>query len=266
MESHPLSHLNPINFQPYERNQQPEHPLNAGTADPKIAGLLTAAQTTATTLHVVATRSAARLDPTSPNPFCFVSDPKQKKPLDLNILASEEEEQNMADLRNAEFTLEEDEIEEENNQENVLSGGSLLLTVMYRREINPSHVEGAMRAAWSPMWQMTMTALEGNLFLFRFEHRIDLNKALNEGSWRFNKYFVALKEIQKDTPLEKGILTVIPMWIQIHNVPVLKRTEKTAESFEKLFGAVLNIDISHPFLRVLVAFRIRRAIQPHTSL
>lgn len=100
-----------------------------------------------------------------------------------------------------------------------------------------------MLAAWSPIWHVAMTTLEDNLFLFSFEHRVDQSKVIREGPWRFNQFMLVMKEVYKDTPMSRSILTSIPFWIQIHNVPVLRRTERTARSLGGLLGTVLDVDI-----------------------
>lgn len=67
-----------------------------------------------------------------------------------------------------------------------------------------------------------MTVLEENPFLFHFEHHVDYNKVLRDRPWRFNQFMLVMKEVYKDTPLDRSVLTSIPFWVQIHNVPVLK--------------------------------------------
>lgn len=80
-----------------------------------------------------------------------------------------------------------------------------------------------------------------------------------------------MKEVYKDTPLNRSVLTSIPFWVQIHNVSVLKRTEQIARSFGGLLGTVLGIDHpkgrhGYPFLRVRVEMDIRGSLPKKTTL
>lgn len=56
------------------------------------------------------------------------------------------------------------------------NGGLLLTSLLYRRAFAASAFERAMLSASAPIWGVSMTKLDENLFIFRFDHMIDLKR------------------------------------------------------------------------------------------
>lgn len=136
-------------------------------------------------------------------------------------------------------------------------GGFLLATLLYRMKVTVSAFEKAMLSAWATIWGVTMIVLEDNLFLFHFEHRIDLNKVLREGSWRFNQFLLVMKEVAGRSPLNREILSSIQFWVQIYRIPVLQQSEFVDRPVRGLLGPIIVVDFGagrnrFPFLRVCV--------------
>lgn len=116
-----------------------------------------------------------------------------------------------------------------------------------------------------------MTVLEESMFLFRFDLRIDLNKVLRDGPWRFHQFLLVMKEVFDDTPLVRDILTTIPFWVQIHDVSILPQTANVARSVGGLLGTVLLVDFGlgrnhYPYLRARLEMDIRGSLPKGTTL
>lgn len=80
--------------------------------------------------------------------------------------------------------------------------GTRLAALLYRRRFSVASLERALLTAWAPIWNVSMTTLEENLFLFRFEHQVDLNKVLRDGPWRFNQFLLVMSEVAEDSLLD----------------------------------------------------------------
>lgn len=100
-------------------------------------------------------------------------------------------------LQYARFMLDDEDVEEVESSGPILAqvAGSILATVLYRKRINPRLLEQALMAAWDPLRPVSMTKLEGNLFVFKFESRLDYNMVIRQGPWHYNYYMVAMREV-----------------------------------------------------------------------
>lgn len=170
------------------------------------------------------------------------------------------------------FSLDDDPGRPGQESSSCAAGGGLLLTsLLYRRSFSSSAFERAMVIAWAPIWGISMKVLGENLFLFRFEHKIDLNNVLRDGPWRFNHFLLVMKEVTDDTTLVCEILTSIPFWIQVYDVPVLRQTEHVARFVGSLLRSIMAVDFDpgrnrYPYLRIRVEMDIRGALPKSSTL
>lgn len=111
-------------------------------------------------------------------------------------------------LKNNRFSLD-DEPADPTSPGQALVGRTLITTLLYRGRVIPTQLEKTLMAARSPIWSVTMTVLEENLFLFRFEHRVNYNKVLRDRPWQFNQFLLVMKEVYKDTLLNRSVQTSI---------------------------------------------------------
>lgn len=157
------------------------------------------------------------------------------------------------------------------NQGFCADGFGLYASVRMWRDFGPKTLDKAMRAAWTPLGKMEMSIVEENFFLFRFEHRPDINKVLREGPWRFNDHPVAVLEAKAGIEVKREDLVMVPYWIQIYNIPLFNQTEATARYVGSLISDdVIDVDatvrrqtgVLPSFIRVKVAidtsFRLPR--------
>lgn len=176
-------------------------------------------------------------------------------------------------LQSARFMLDDEDDDEVEGSGPVLAqvAGSILAIVLYRKSINPRLLEQALMAAWDPLRPVTMTIIEDNLFVFRFESRVDYNMVLRQGPWHYNYYMVAMREVLDDTPLRRDSLTSIIFWLQIGNIPPKQRKVSVANMFAEHVGQVLELDMPngvsrYPYLRAKVAIDIRDSLPKETEL
>ncbi|GJX34225.1 zinc knuckle CX2CX4HX4C containing protein [Tanacetum coccineum] len=58
------------------------------------------------------------------------------------------------------------------------------------------------------------------LFFFNFDSRAGLEAVLEGGPWFIRKSLIILKKWSMDTRLLKEELTLIPIWVKLHDVPI----------------------------------------------
>lgn len=118
----------------------------------------------------------------------------------------------------------------------------LLGTVLALRSYGFKAIERAMRSAWNPLYTVEMKEVEPNLYLFRFTNRLDLNKVLRCGPWRFNDYLLAAKEEKPGVISPRKELHFIQFWIQIFGLPIFWQTEERMRFLGGKLGPVLETD------------------------
>lgn len=74
--------------------------------------------------------------------------------------------------------------------------------------IGPNARPSAGGLLLAPIWGVFMNVIEVNMFLFRFEHQIDLIKVLRDGLWRFNQFLLIAREVFDVIPLDRKIYEV----------------------------------------------------------
>lgn len=92
------------------------------------------------------------------------------------------------------------------------NGGYLVGSLLQKRRFSASSMERLMiEKLWNPLFEVQMQEVERNLFLFGFEHQMDLKKVVREGPWRFNKHFLILQEIDSPSQAVRDKLKKIPI-------------------------------------------------------
>lgn len=151
----------------------------------------------------------------------------------------------------------------------------MYVTVRMWRDFGPKALEKAMKAAWAPLGNVEMTIVEENFFLFRFDHRPDINRVLREGPWRFNDHPIAVMEARPGEVVKREDLIMVPYWIQIYNIPPFNQTEAMARYVGSLISHdVIAVDatvrrqpgVSPSFIRVKVAINTNYRLPRGTSI
>lgn len=97
----------------------------------------------------------------------------------------------------------------------------LMGTVCALRNYNFKAVEKTMRNTWNPLFTVEMREIEPNLYLFFFTNRLNINKVLQGGPWRFNDYLLATKEVEPGKIVPKADLNYVAFRVQIYGISVL---------------------------------------------
>ncbi|KAL6518633.1 hypothetical protein OROGR_019135 [Orobanche gracilis] len=93
-----------------------------------------------------------------------------------------------------------------------------------------------MPQMWKLQGKVEVRAVEGNLFTFKFLNMEDREQVMKASPWTFDRFSIALKELDVDDNPSHGALTTVPFWVHVHDLPVRFRTEGVA----KMLGDVLD--------------------------
>lgn len=82
----------------------------------------------------------------------------------------------------------------------------------------------------------------GKRFLFKFFHKIDLERVQNGSPWTFNNHLLVLhRMVARENPLQVPLLLVC-FWLQVHELPPSFFSEQLARQLGDFVGAFMEYD------------------------
>ncbi|CAN0913472.1 hypothetical protein LINGRAHAP2_LOCUS27950 [Linum grandiflorum] len=136
-----------------------------------------------------------------------------------------------------------------------------------KRTMNIHAVRRSLPSVWEPGRGVEVDELEGSLYLFRFEHQLDVRKVVDNGSWHFNGVLLVVHELQPGESPDQVPLTQIPLWVQVHQLPFGYFSESVGRALGNFVGRYLDYDeknaIAYPdaYMRIRVELDVRRPLQ-----
>ncbi|CAN0926117.1 hypothetical protein LINGRAHAP2_LOCUS35153 [Linum grandiflorum] len=103
--------------------------------------------------------------------------------------------------------------------------------------MNVHAVRRSLPNVWEPGRGVEVDELEGGLFLFRFEHQLDVRKVVDKGPWHFNGVLLIVHELQPGEFPDQVPLTHIPFWVQVHHLPFGYFSEDVGRALGDLWDA-----------------------------
>ncbi|CAN0857578.1 hypothetical protein LINGRAHAP2_LOCUS6812 [Linum grandiflorum] len=96
------------------------------------------------------------------------------------------------------------------------------------------------------------------MYLFCFEHQLDVRKVMDKGPSYFNGVLLVTHELRQGELPDQVPLTQIPFWVQVHNLHFDYFNESVGMALGNFVGRFLNYDekndIEHPdaYMRIRV--------------
>ncbi|KAH0982570.1 hypothetical protein GBA52_009747 [Prunus armeniaca] len=100
-----------------------------------------------------------------------------------------------------------------------------------------------------------------------FSHFEDKQNVVTYAAWKFDKKLVLIEEPDGNVAPSKMNLKFADFWVQIHNIPLLKMTEKLAKSIGDRIGKCIDIsrcegvELVGGFMRIRVRVDITKPLQ-----
>nr|GEU85317.1 hypothetical protein [Tanacetum cinerariifolium] len=89
-------------------------------------------------------------------------------------------------------------------------------------------VENFVKHAWAK-FGLKRAMLHHGSFLFEFESQTSMEKVLESGPWRIQLVPLILKEWKPNTLIKKETVSKVPLWVKMHNVPILAYSKGQSE-------------------------------------
>ena len=88
------------------------------------------------------------------------------------------------------------------------------------RVINKNVIKAIILKAWRTSKSVQIVDLKENIFLFKFACEGDKKRILELGPWNIEGFPLILKMWHQNLSVEDMDFSSIPIWIQVHNLPI----------------------------------------------
>ncbi|XP_031091148.1 uncharacterized protein LOC116027532 [Ipomoea triloba] len=124
-----------------------------------------------------------------------------------------------------------------------------------------------MASIWQPVMGMNVMELKPRLYLFRFFHKKELDRIIDDGPWMYEQSLLLLKKLEPHEDPEAVTLSHADFWIQIHGLPVGCRSEAVLQAIGQFVGGLIKMDEKNfdgslrAFYRIRVALNVSKPLK-----
>ena len=102
------------------------------------------------------------------------------------------------------------------------SGGLCLVgKILSDRQVNKEGFTTILSRIWRLVGKVVFKELQDNMWLFEFLEGVDKERVMEGRPWTFDRQIIVLNEFDGRTPPSKMEFTHSPIWVQVHNMPLL---------------------------------------------
>ncbi|KAJ4847314.1 hypothetical protein Tsubulata_017349 [Turnera subulata] len=134
-------------------------------------------------------------------------------------------------------------LDEENSMEEPHEAQlSLVGKLWTNRSFNTQAFMRTMKMVWKPVYDLEISQLDSNLFVFQFYHWRDRERVLENEPWNFDNQLVILSEISGNEQPSEIRLDHSPMWVRVYDVPFNLQKLKFVELLGEKVGSFLELN------------------------
>jgi hypothetical protein len=133
-------------------------------------------------------------------------------------------------------------------------------------------VFAALSKAWEFVVPFSFAVLGPNKYLFKLTKPEHLARIQKQVTWNVNGFLIILHKWLPHATLTELHLKSAPFWIQVHGLPLINMTTKTAISIGKALGNLIKVEDSNSdkltfrsFLMMLVEIDVSNPLKPGFS-
>ena len=176
--------------------------------------------------------------------------------------------------RTEKFSCQEIRIELPPNQNTIQNPDLILLAkIITSKNISYNMVKDVTVKAWKPVFPMEVKRLSKEIFMFIFHHEVDLHKVYSRRPWSIKRGHIVLKRWSPELTWQEVDFSTSSLWVQVHGLPPLWRTEDNLKRIGSRVGSVLDVDLTgdsggvwRKFIRLRVEVDIANPLPPGVFL
>lgn len=131
---------------------------------------------------------------------------------------------------------------------------------------------GAMRDTLSTIWRPVKGVFmeetnTPNVYLFRFFHKLDVQRVMEDGPWTFNQQVLLVKRLEEMDQLASIHLSELYIWVQVYDLPIGFNSDYILKSIGDYVGNFKASDsknfqsFSRSYLRIQVAIDVHKPLK-----
>ena len=141
----------------------------------------------------------------------------------------------------------------------------LLGKVLSNKIFSRAVVQEIISKAWNTIKEVEVVAIDKNIFLFTFNHEVDVRKVWDRRPWSFKGDHVILKKCDAEWSLNEVDFSVSDFWVQVHGLPLNRQDDTNLKKIGRIMGRVLEVDLAgngwRRFVRVRVGIDINQPLR-----
>jgi hypothetical protein len=140
------------------------------------------------------------------------------------------------------------------------------------RTIHVNSMMVRMANIWQPVKGVTIKEVKAGLFLFRFNHQLDMEEVLKNGPWTFDNNLLIMESVIIGTQIESIPLFHADFWVQIHGLPVGLMKETVGSKLGNFIGSFVEYDKNNnssfwrQYMRLKVKIDVRVPLKKETKV
>ena len=149
----------------------------------------------------------------------------------------------------------------------------LLAKIITSKNISYNMVKDVTVKAWKPVFPMEVKRLNKEIFMFIFHHEVDLHTVYSRRPWSIRRGHIVLKRWSPELTWQEVDFSTSSLWVQVHGLPPLWRTEDNLKRIGSRVGSVLDVDLTgdsggvwRKFIRLRVEVDIANPLPPGVFL
>ena len=135
--------------------------------------------------------------------------------------------------------------------------------LLANRNINKNAVKAIILKVWRTSKGVQIVDLKEKNFVFKFACEGDKKRILELGPWNIEGFPLILKQWHQNMSVDDLDFSSIPLWVQLHGLPIEYMSKENVEEIGALVGEVSEVDFTgsggvcmSKFLRVKVELKV----------
>ena len=125
-----------------------------------------------------------------------------------------------------------------------LGGKCLVGKVWTEKTINKEAFRSVLTGIWRIVGGVKIKELQDSLWLFEFSDVVDKNRIMEGRPWSYDRKILVLNEFDGRTPPSQMDFSQSPMWVQVHDLPLLYMNKVVGTKLGESLGQLLDVDVA----------------------
>lgn len=141
------------------------------------------------------------------------------------------------------------------------------------KKVNFVAMQDTLSSIWRPVKGVFMEeTTQLNMFLFKFFHDLDLQRALDDGPWTFNQQALLIRKLNAEEQIKDVKLSELYIWVQIYDVPIGFKSEFILKFIGNYVGCFMETDpknfqgMCRNYMRIRVAIDVGRPLKKQMKI